>query len=209
MNKLNQIFIKILLWLDNYIYHIISHVASKLNNNIHPKHRIMNYHQFFLDNISYNSKILDIGAGIGVLAYDIAKKAQEVLAIDINKNNIEIAKKKFNRNNIKYIVGDATEYEFKEKFDYIILSNVLEHIEHRIEFLKKIKHLTKYFLIRVPMINRSWLPLYKKELGFEYRLDSSHYIEYTFNTFSKEIESVGLKLISYSIQFGEIWAKVS
>ena len=83
-----------MLWLDNYISHIISHVASKLNNNINPKHRIMNYHQFFLDNISYNSKALDIGAGIGVLVYDITKKAQEVLAIVKNKNNIEIVKKK-------------------------------------------------------------------------------------------------------------------
>ena len=58
------------------------------------------------------------------------------------------------------------------------------------------------------MINRSWLAVYKKDCGFEYRLHKSHYIEYTFESFKKEIESVGLKIITYSIQFGEIWSKV-
>ena len=58
------------------------------------------------------------------------------------------------------------------------------------------------------MINRSWLPLYIKELGYDYRLDSDHYIEYTLDSFKKEIETSGLNIESYSIQFGEIWAKI-
>lgn len=64
------------------------------------------------------------------------------------------------------------------------------------------------FLIRVPLINRSWLSIYKKELGIEYRLSKSHYIEYTLQSFKNEIESAGFKICSYSIQFGEIWAIV-
>lgn len=206
--KIYKIIIKILMWLDNNTYILISHLSSKLNNGIHPKHRIMDYHQFFLKNIDSNSTILDIGTGIGAVAYDLAKKARFVQAIDIKKDYIEIAKEKHNRDNIQYIIGDATTYNFNDHFDYIILSNVLEHIKNRIDFLAKIKPLAKYLLIRVPMINRSWLPMYKRELGMEYRLDSSHYIEYTFKTFSKEIESVGLNIFNYNIQFGEIWAKI-
>ena len=58
------------------------------------------------------------------------------------------------------------------------------------------------------MINHSWVPLYMKELGLDYRLDKTHYIEYTYDTFLEEIESAGLKILSYSIQFGEIWARI-
>jgi len=47
-----------------------------------------------------------------------------------------------------------------------------------------------------------------KELGLDYRLDKTHYIEYTYDTFLEEIESAGLKILSYSIQFGEIWARI-
>ena len=101
------------------------------------------------------------------------------------------------------------DYEFQDQYDYIILSNVLEHLKDRKQFLNKIKRLGNILLIRVPMINRSWLPLYIKQLNLEYRLDSSHYIEYTFESFKSEIESVGLKIISYEIKFGEIWARIS
>ena len=61
-------------------------------------------------------------------------------------------------------------------------------------------------LIRVPMINKSWIILYKKELGLEYRLDKTHQIEYTLNGFKDEMKQANLELIHYSIQFGEIWA---
>lgn len=208
MKYFSNLWIKALLKVHNFLYYKISIAAVKLNNGIHPKHRIMKYHQYFVENIEENSKILDIGCGIGALANSIAKKAEIVLACDINRNSIEMAKSTFKNDNVKFIYADATSYEFNENFDYIILSNVLEHIKDRVIFLKKIKHLAKYMLIRVPMIDRSWLPLYKKELGVEYRLDSSHYIEYTFATFQKEIENAGLQISSFSIQFGEIWAKI-
>ena len=208
MKPLSHLWIKVLLKLHNFLYLKISTTSLKLNNGLHPKHRIMKYHQYFIDNIEEHSNILDIGCGIGALANSIAKKANFVLACDINIKCLEIAKNTFKKDNVKFIYADATSYKFNASFDYIILSNVLEHIKDRIIFLKKIKHLAKYLLIRVPMINRSWLPLYKKELGVEYRLDPSHYIEYTFDTFQKEIENAGLQINSYSIQFGEIWAKI-
>ena len=208
MKYFSNLWIKALLKAHNFLYYKISISAVKLNNGMHPKHRIMKYHQYFIDNIEENSKILDIGCGIGALANSIAKKAEIVIACDINRNSIEMAKSTFKNDNVKFIYADATSYEFNENFDCIILSNVLEHIKDRIIFLKKIKHLAKYMLIRVPMIDRSWLPLYKKELGVKYRLDSSHYIEYTFVTFQKEIENAGLQISSFSMQFGEIWAKV-
>ena len=58
------------------------------------------------------------------------------------------------------------------------------------------------------MINRDWITLYKKELGVEWQLDKTHHTEYTLETFKRELEQAGLSLEKYSIQFGEIWAKV-
>jgi len=52
----------------------------------------------------------------------------------------------------------------------------------------------------------NWITLYKKELGVEWRLDKTHYIEYTLESFKKELEKAELNLEKYSIQFGEIWA---
>ena len=200
--------LKIYIGLHNYLYRKINLIATKFENGTHPKHRLTKYYQFFINNISENSSILDIGCGIGYVAYKLADKAKFILAIDIEKNSIEIAKQKYSKKNIKFNQADIFHHKFTEKFDYIILSNVLEHIKDRRKLLKIVGNLAPILLIRVPMLNRSWLSLYKKELGFEYRLEQSHYIEYTLETFRNEIESAGLKILSYSIQFGEIWAKI-
>ncbi len=199
---------KILLKLHNYLYYKISILTARINSGIHPKHRIMNYHQFFIDNIEKGSTVLDIGCGYGLVSYDIGIKAQKIVGIDKDKKSIDIAKQNYMRDNIKYILADAITYKLEEYFDYIVLSNVLEHIKNRIEFLKRIKDSAKILLIRVPMVNRSWLTIYKKDLGIEYRLDKGHCIEYTLSTFKRELNIAGLKLIKFNIQFGEIWAKI-
>lgn len=198
--------LKLFLGLDNYCYKLISKLAILENNGIHPKHRIMNYHQFFVDNIEKGDRILDVGCGNGAVAYDLSRKAESVLGIDINEENINYAKKHYQSDNSNFIIGDATKYQFKRSFDIIVLSNVLEHIKNRTIFLQKIKKLAPKILIRVPMIDRDWLVLYKKEKGVEYKLDKTHFIEYTEKTFREEIEKANLKIINYSIQFGEIWA---
>lgn len=124
MRKLNQIYVKLLAWLHNYLYYKISKISTKLNNNVHVKHRIINYKQFFLTNIEKNSKVLDIGCGNGFLTCKIAEKAQKVVAIDISREAISIAKNRFAGGNIEYVIGDATKYNFKERFNYIVLSNI-------------------------------------------------------------------------------------
>jgi len=204
--KIISYLLNFFLRLDNYCYKIISKLSIWDNNDIHPKHRIMNYHQFFVDNIGKNDNVLDIGCGNGFVAYDIAQKAKSVLGIDINKQSIKFGRKYYQRENLSFVIGDATKYQLKNNFDLIVLSNVLEHIKNRTAFLKKIRKIAPIILIRVPMINRDWLTLYKKEKGIEFRLDKTHFIEYTIESFEKELKKTGLKIKSYSIQFGEIWA---
>ncbi|MFX0137360.1 MAG: class I SAM-dependent methyltransferase [Candidatus Hodarchaeota archaeon] len=207
-DKLYKIMLKLALKFHNLAYKLSTILAIKVEGDIHPKHRLMNYHQFFIDNINDNDSVLDIGCGNGALTFDLAKKAKKVTSIDINESNINTAKKKYFTSNIEYIVGDATNYNFSEKFDAVVLSNLLEHIKNRFEFLQKIKKLAPKILIRVPMINRDWITMYKKELGIESRLDKTHNIEYTLDNFKEELVVAGLNLESYSIQFGEIWAVV-
>jgi hypothetical protein len=77
-----------------------------------------------------------------------------------------------------------------------------------VEFLKKLRNVAPKFLIRVPLITRSWLPVYLKELGYEYRLDKTHYIEYTEEEFFEEMEKAGLEVESYYVKWGELYAVV-
>ncbi len=200
--------LRILLDLDNRIHFLISKYSVKHEGGLHPKHRLTGYHDFFLKNIRPGDDVLDIGCGNGYGACRIADKAGKVTGIDIGSENIKIAQKKYFRDNIEYISGYATVYLFNKKFDVIILSNVLEHIEDRVRFLEKAKNLCKKYLIRVPMKDRDWKVLFKEELGIENRLDKTHFIEYTINSFREELEEAGLAIQYFEIRFGEIWSVV-
>ncbi|MCL5010734.1 MAG: NAD-dependent epimerase/dehydratase family protein [Patescibacteria group bacterium] len=194
---------------SNFLYKAISRLAIKSEGGLHPKHRLINYHKFFADNISQQDTVLDVGCSEGSLTFDLAKKAAKVVAIDWDEAKISQARQKHQAPNIEYIAGDAASYGFQGKFNVVVLSNVLEHIVNRIEFLEKMKKLAPVFLIRVPMLNRDWLTLYKKEMGVEYRLDKGHFIEYTFESLQKELNRVGLEIKNFSVQFGEICLKAS
>jgi len=219
---LSRITVKLLLFITQKAYERLGGYASVLEGGAHPKHRLINYHRFFIDYVEPDDVVLDLGCGNGLVALDVAQKARRVIGVDINVDNIKAAKesqKKLGKSNISFVVADATEVEFEEKFDKIILSNVLEHIEHRIDFLRKMQNMLKEIsptqlsnspalLLRVPMLNRDWVTLYKRELGMEYRLDKTHYIEYTMETLKEELGKAGWFISASSVQFGEIWAVV-
>lgn len=201
--------VKLLLQMHSFSYRVVGYLAQKVEGDgIHPKHRIMNYHAFFVDNVDEGDTVLDIGCGNGALTYDVAKKAGQVVGIDLNEKSISLARQRYSRENIEYICGNVLNDLPDERFDVVILSNVLEHIDERVKFLKRLREMAPKFLIRVPMIHRDWITLYKKEIGLDYRLDKDHYVEYTLNGFEEELKEGGLGIQHYSIQFGEIWAVV-
>lgn len=207
--KIYEMLAVLSLRLHNFSYKLASRLAVRAEGGVHPKHRLTNYHRFFLDNIASGDVILDAGCGGGELSFDLAQKAKRVTGIDINEKNIESAKKKYSAPNLEYIVGDITkDIPPSRNFDVVILSNVLEHIENRDEFLKRIKPLAPKILIRVPLFDRDWITPYKKEMGLEWRADKTHYIEYTLDSFNDELGENGLALQKYVINFGEIWAVV-
>ncbi len=185
--------------------------AKILEDGVHPKHRITDYHQFFLDNVEKNDTVIDLGCFDGLVSLDLAEKVKKVVGIDNDEKKIMRAQEKLKKGdckNVSFLVGDITNINFNKKFDKIILSNVLEHIERRDEFLKKLHELSSTILLRVPMLNRDWMTLYKKELGMEYRLDKTHHIEYTEESLKSELKAAEWNLVQHTINFGELWGIV-
>ena len=202
--------LKLLFQLDSDLYELEGQMSVAYDGGVHTKHRHTRYHDFFVDRISEGERVLDVGCGIGTLAHDIADKSKAIVTgIDINQKNIDVAKSRFHHKNATFILGDALEKRFEEKFDVVVLSNVLEHIEDRVGFLKGLIGAVRpdRILLRVPLFERDWRVPLKKELGLDYRLDSTHFTEYTHAEFVTEIEYAGLKFSHYESRWGEIWAE--
>jgi ubiquinone/menaquinone biosynthesis C-methylase UbiE len=203
--------LKNLLLLKDKLDLLINERALVYDDGEHPKHRLMKYHDFFISNIPDGSRVLDIGCGYGAVARSIAKNVKNVMVtgIENNKERFEQAELGNKLENLNFIYGDALKLESNEDWDVVVMSNVLEHIDNRIDFLKKIIALMvpELILIRVPLFERTWEVPMRKELNINYYSDSTHFIEHTITEFEQEITNSGLKIDNVQYIWGEIWAK--
>ncbi len=194
---------------ENKLYSLEGKASIKYGGGLHTKHKHIKYHDFFVKNIKSGEKVLDIGSGNGFLCYDIVTKVKgaKVTGIELNEKNVKFARSNYKHENLIFIKGDALKELPKEKFDVITLSNILEHIEKRVDFLKILQQRfkPKRFIIRVPNLERDWRVPLKKELGLDYRLDNTHFIEYTQESFADELNRAGLEATILEYRWSEIW----
>ena len=180
----------------------------------HPKHRLTDYHGFFTGHIADDARVLDIGCGYGAVAASIAADApgRHVTGIDIDPANIAHARKTYTRAthslpNLAFTEADALAGLPDGRWDVVVLSNILEHIDDRIDFLRAIITTARprHVLIRVPLFERHWhLPL-RAELGVSYVSDPDHKIEHRLAELHHEVTTAGLAIGDVVTLWGEIW----
>lgn len=78
-----------------------------------------------------NSTILEIGAGLGEITGELCKKAGSVISIEFSKKRGEaIAKRHKDKKNLEVIIGNLQDIQLQEKFDYIILIDILGYAKN-------------------------------------------------------------------------------
>jgi 2-polyprenyl-3-methyl-5-hydroxy-6-metoxy-1,4-benzoquinol methylase len=189
---------------------VINERAVAYGNGEHPKHRLIAYHGFFVERTPVGSRVLDIGCGYGAVARSIAQRVPgvEVTGIDLDRPRLSQAMTAANPQNLTFVLGDVLKDLPSGHWDVIVLSNILEHIDQRVDFLKSVVAKTSAgkLLIRVPLFERQWQNPMRAELGINYFSDSTHYIEHTLEQFEEEITAAGLKPVEIVLRWGEIWA---
>ncbi len=106
--------------------------------------------------IPENSTVLEIGCGTGDLLACI--NAKKKVGIDYSSNMVGIAKKKYS--GINFMLMEAENLDSNEKFDYVILSNLigyLEDIQKVFTELKKVCH--PHSKVIVTYYNFLWQPV--------------------------------------------------
>lgn len=203
--------LRFLFEIDRRLYKLQGRMSIRYDGGIHTKHRHTRYHDFFVRHIHPGERVLDIGCGMGAVAYDVAEKRRAyVIGIDLSAHNIAQARERYSHPRVEFRVGDALQALPEGPFDAVILSNVLEHLPERPEFLRGVQDVARpsRFLIRVPVFERDWRVPLKRELGVEWRLDLTHETEYTLESFTEEMAEAGLRITCQEVRWGEIWAEV-
>jgi 2-polyprenyl-3-methyl-5-hydroxy-6-metoxy-1,4-benzoquinol methylase len=204
--------VKWLLGIHDFVGLEIDYASIRWGNGLHIKHELMDgIHSFFYERIMEDSKVLDLGCGIGAVADSIARHSgAAVLGIDMSIDSINFAKKHFQHPRLRFMVGNVfTDIPQSEIFDVIVLSSVLEHLENRSEFLKSLtqKFRPQKILIRVPTFEQHYFKALKRELGLYAFVDATHVLEYSRDIFMSEMEQASLKVAYLDIRWGDIWAE--
>ncbi len=161
-----------------------------------------------MERVTGAGPVLEVGCGIGVLAFDLADRGGiRLTAVDVNEKSIATAKEKYAHPNIEFLCGDALVDLPAGAFDVVVMSNVLEHLPDRANFLLRLKEATGFskIIIRVPLFERDWRVPLKQELGLEWRGDLPHETENTLGSFARGKLGAKIKGIHQEGRRGGIW----
>lgn len=135
-------------------------------------------------------KILDVASGTGFVASKVEQKGYQLVVSDRSKTALRILRKKF-----KTVLSiDLPEsIKTREKFDVILVLDVLEYIENDYLALRNIKKLLKkngVIIITVPAFEFLWS---QKDIRVEHK---RRYIKFSLKRLINE-SSLNIRYISY------------
>lgn len=152
-----------------------------------------------LDKYCKGKEVLDVGSGVGTIDFYLAKNGKKITGIEISERAFKVAEealKKFGLGkSINFIRSDFLKTKLNKKYDFVICSEVLEHLPNEKETLFKINKLTKkggLFMLTVPSANA---PLNKFGSIKPFDKRSGHLRRYTEESVKKLLNSNGFKII--------------
>jgi GT2 family glycosyltransferase/glycosyltransferase involved in cell wall biosynthesis/2-polyprenyl-3-methyl-5-hydroxy-6-metoxy-1,4-benzoquinol methylase/uncharacterized coiled-coil protein SlyX len=104
--------------------YIAGNSSYTLNNTFSSVRRnILNWYPF-----RENSKILEVGAGMGAITGLLCDKAKSVTAIEMSEARAEVIRNRLkDRDNLTIISENINSWDTDEKFDYVVFIGVLEY----------------------------------------------------------------------------------
>ena len=204
---------KLSLYLDmEWIFDRLAHETSfkVFSEKEHPIriHTI----EYLQTKISAEHKVLDLGCKYGEITYAISEMAHEVIGIDYSATSIQIAKDKHKNDNLTFVVADAIDYlkAAENKFDVLVMSHILEHIDDPEKFLSDFVPFFKFVYIELPDFNKTYLNEYRKLTKQKLiYTDTDHVSEFDRHELKAVIDSAGLKIEEAEYAFGiqKVWCK--
>jgi len=171
----------------------------------------------FIDLIKPGSKVLDIACGMSPFLIKLKQQKNcSVTAFDISQKAIEQQKTESIQGEVHDI--SSVDFELNKNYDYIVLSEIVEHLVYPERLINKIKNKTKYLLISFP---NSDFYRYRLGLFFGGRFftqwayhPSEHLRFWSHIDFLDWLDAMGLEIVKYQasngltigpIKFYKIW----
>ncbi len=137
-------------------------------------------------------RVFEVGCGTGDLI--VSLKPGAGYAMDLSGEMIKIGKVKHKKiKNIKF----STSWP-REKYDYIFMSDVVEHLEYPLETFRKVSELmNKDTVFICTMANPIWEPLLLFWERMGWKMPEGKHCRISFDEIGKMLSKAGLKIIQH------------
>ena len=177
-------------------YHRDRRLPKRIINNKNFTYRII---ASVLDKYCKGNEVLNVGSGVGTIDFYLANKGKGVTGIEISQKAVLVANKSLKQfgleDYIQFVRGDFLKYKSHKKYDFVICSEVLEHLENDASALKKINYMTAkggILLLSVPSANA---PLTRIGLTNAFDKRSGHLRRYDIDGLTELLKETGFKII--------------
>jgi SAM-dependent methyltransferase len=170
---------------------------------------------FLVSFLDADAKVLDVGCGSGHVMMRLLTKTENIVGVDYDAKAIEIAKQRTAAKNVVLFCDDVFNYlknNRSARFDYVILSHVLEHIDEPGHFLSSIKKFTRYIYIELPDFEANHLNAFRKIIGTDLvYTDADHVFEFDRNELELLLSECGLTVVKTEFIFGvmKFWCQTN
>ncbi len=161
--------------------------------------------KYIISEVNADSTILDIGCSQGDISYKLSEICKEVVGIDYNFKSIINAKNKYIKNNLNFLCMDASEYLLKseKKFEVMICSHIIEHLEDPKNFLRSYKNYFKKIYIEIPDFDNTYVNILRNKIGIQpHYSDTDHVFEFSRDELENIFKELNLKVIKCEFRYG-------
>lgn len=124
--------------------------AYFVNENLMQLLIRLSRYKFVTRQLRPKDKVLEIGCGSGLGSIFLSQFCHSVYGLDVKEREIRDAKRISKRNNLSFIQKDFFEYSSEDKFDVIVMMDVIEHMDEstgRKMLQKATKHLNPHGIL--------------------------------------------------------------
>lgn len=138
--------------------------------------------------------VCEVGCGSGEMLVQLSSKLPNVnfLGVDISQDAIDIAKTK-ETSQTRFELRDITSDQPIQRFDLILVIDVIEHIENYLQFLRSIRRRSTYTVFHIPLDMCMW-SLFREKMLIETKERVGH-----IHTFTEDFIKSILKDCGYNI----------
>jgi len=143
--------------------------------------------------LSKRASVIDIGCGSGLLVDRLARMGYQAVGLDWSVSAIEYANKHYQG---RYMLANVEQgLDVGMKFDCVVTSHILEHLENPYEFLQSVNDLLEpdgYLVIAVP--NLDWYNPKSIYRSVSTIFDPEHVVGYSPKGVGKLLEANGYRV---------------